>query len=550
MKKIATYIILSFAACLASCTDDLDIPQQGVVPTSGTYENATDAEVNQLISAVYYSMHGDSFGEFSGSVTVGVHALRYYLEIMGGDNATYYAFTETAQGSTYKKFWLYYYQTIYWCNLLIERLPINTVASADLKNQVIAEARAIRAISMMHLVQLYGNPPLGDHILTGTEGNTPAGESWSFIETELSDAAEGLPTKGSQDGQAQIGGRLTREAAYAYLGKAYLWQKKYNEAATMLHDKVIATGKYDLISDFTELNRYTSDFSKENIWEFDLVNEAGTEQSQAGLFDVAVYGLANVYLPDGIHQDMCFGRGGNLSEAFGSFMDTHDALNGVKTARYRGTVATYENLLDDNLYTYETNGGRKGINSAGGVSDCEGYFKIKLQPRTENIMGAAGWMFKYSHKNFCYMRYAEVLLNYAEAVAIGGSGGSTLSGLQALNKVRNRAGLEDAPALDMDNPLYGVKAERRAELHYESSRFIDLVRWGDAPTTLADCGKYSYTFIGYQDGNNTEAQGKENWMITKIQTIGEGFKGHKNELFPIPDDDRNSNPNLGQNEGW
>jgi hypothetical protein len=79
-----------------------------------------------------------------------------------------------------------------------------------------------------------------------------------------------------------------------------------------------------------------------------------------------------------------------------------------------------------------------------------------------------------------YLRYAEVLLDYAEAVAMGGTNGSGLSGLQALNLVRERAGLTDAPSLDMDNVTYGVKAERRAELYYEGSRFIDLVRWGDA----------------------------------------------------------------------
>jgi hypothetical protein len=64
---------------------------------------------------------------------------------------------------------------------------------------------------------------------------------------------------------------------------------------------------------------------------------------------------------------------------------------------------------------------------------------------------------------------------------MGGTNGSGLSGLQALNLVRERAGLTDAQSLDMDNVTYGVKAERRAELYFEGSRFIDLVRWGDAP---------------------------------------------------------------------
>jgi hypothetical protein len=145
---------------------------------------------------------------------------------------------------------------IYWCNMIVENFPKNNVASETLKNRIISEARAIRAIMMMNLVQLWETPPLADHIMTGEEGNTPAEDSWVFIEHELNEAAEGLPSKKGLDGQAEIGGRLTKEAAYAYLGKAYLWQKKYNEAASVLYNKVIATGLYELVPDLAELNRY------------------------------------------------------------------------------------------------------------------------------------------------------------------------------------------------------------------------------------------------------------------------------------------------------
>ena len=145
---------------------------------------------------------------------------------MSGESANFYTYNEASDANTYSYIWSYYYKQCYWCNMIIDRLPANDVCSANVKNQVIAEARAIRAIAMMNLVQLYGNPPLADHILDGTEGNTPAAESWAFIERELTAAAEVLPSKSNKEGQSTIGGRLTREAAYAYLGKAQLWQKK------------------------------------------------------------------------------------------------------------------------------------------------------------------------------------------------------------------------------------------------------------------------------------------------------------------------------------
>jgi hypothetical protein len=553
MKKIVKYLVISLFASLTACSDSvLDIEQQGVIPVA-TYQNATDSEVNSFIAAVYSKVHGDGYYDMMTQTSASATSVRGHLGRMSGDFADYYQYTETATSSTYSKIWSYYYTIIYWCNMMIENLPGNKVASADLVTHVIAEARAIRAISMMYLVQLYGNPPLADHILTGSEGNTPAAESWAFIETELKEIAESraLPSKSGRDGQKAIGGRLTTEAVYAYLSKAYLWEKKYDEAANTLYSKVISTNLYELEDDFTELNRYTSDFCPEYLWECDITHEPSDYAlSQAGMFDAIIYNWSSgsLNIPDEIYNGMGFGNATYASESFGSFMEKHDALpGGDKTPRYRGTVATYEDLLDENLYTYS--GGSKGILSAQ-IDNCEGYFRVKLTPRVENVMGGSmGWMYSYMHNNLCYMRYAEVLLNYAEAVAMGGAPGA-MSGLEALNLVRRRAGLGDAPALDMNHEDYGVKAERRAELYFENSRFIDLVRWGDAPVVLADCGKQSVQFLGYKDGNNSTVQSKDSWYIVRTQTVGNGFKANKNELFPIPSVDVSSSPNLQQNPGW
>jgi hypothetical protein len=184
-----------------------------------------------------------------------------------------------------------------------------------------------------------------------------------------------------------------------------------------------------------------------------------------------------------------------------------------------------------------------------GLTTCEGYFRVKLIPRKENMMGGTNWYDQYMHNNLPYMRYSEVLLNYAEAVALGGTAGAT-SGLEALNMVRRRAGLTDAPSLDMNNEKYGVKAERRAELFFEGTRFIDLVRWKDVATLAAINNGYNPSFYGYVDGNNSVQQSKANWKITKNQMIAERFKSSKNELFPIPAVDKNANPKLVQNTGW
>ena len=550
MKNYIKAILIFFLAGLISCNEAvLDIPQRGVLEVNRTYENADDATVLSFLAAIHYKLHGDSFSDGNMHTSVSALSLRYHLEMMGGEFADYFQYLGTSENSTYALTWSYYYTIIYWANMIITKLPDNNVASEEVKIRAIAEARAIRSIMMMQLVQLYGNPPLADHIMTGEEGNTPAAESWTFIEKELSEAAESLPSKNGFDGQNAIGSRLTKEAVYAFLGKAYLWQRKYTEAAQTLYNKVIERNLYSLIDDYSELNRFTSDFCPEYLWEYDITDASGFELSQAGLFDPISYNWdpASINIPDGIYSEGGFGQVAYPSESFGSFMNEHEFVdNSVKSARYRASIANYEEVLNESLFPYS--GGEKGMKSSG-ANNCEGYFRIKYLPRTENVMGAEGWTYDYLHNNLCYMRYAEVLLNYAEAVAMGGNGG-TMSGLDALNLVRNRAGLPDAPALDMDNSNYGVKAERRAELFFEGTRFIDLVRWGDATNVLTDCGKYVPQFYGYQDGNNSTIQEKSEWKIIKTATIGEGFKANKHELFPIPAVDINNNPNLVQNPGW
>src|SRR5699024_2318094 len=119
----------------------------------------------------------------------------------------------------------------------------------------------------------------------------------------------------------------------------------------------------------------------------------------------------------------------------------------------------------------------------------EGYFRMKYYDYVDDVVPErfASGQTNGNRTNFPLMRYADVLLLYAEAVCMSGEGTANISGLEALNKVRRRAGLTDAPALDMDNAEYGIKAERRFELWLEDcSRYVDLIRWGDYKKFITD----------------------------------------------------------------
>lgn len=530
---VAIAIALPMSIGLTSCDNELlDIEQHGVV-TDEKYSTANDDEVKQFIAAVYSVIQGDSYQAVLGGSSYASHySLVYTMGRMSDEDASQYLYNESSASSNYTQVWSYYYTISYWCNKIITYMPSNNVASDEVKTRIVAEARAIRAICMMNLVQLFGNPPLNDHLLTGSEGNTPAADSWAFIESELAAAAESLPSKSGPDGQSEIGGRLTKEACYAYLGKAQLWEKKYSEAAQTLYNKVIASGLYKLNDSFATLNSSANDFSAENIWEFNFSDASSDNTTQEGCFDLACFNAdLGYYSTTYAGLLMVFGMGAYPSQDFVDFMISHD---GNASPRFAATLCDYPTALM--MYQAYFTSYPYSIN------ECQGYFRTKFYPLADDLVGQLPYF--YTKRNTVYMRYAEVLLGYAEAVAEGGSAGAGLSGLEALNMVRRRAGLSDAPSLSMDDATYGVKAERRAELYDEGDRFIDLVRWGDAATALKDCGKYTYsTTINCENGVYSV-------NVSSAATGGVGFQSGKDELFPIPEADVNNNPNLKQNPNW
>ena len=135
------------------------------------------------------------------------------------------------------------------------------------------------------------------------------------------------------------------------------------------------------------------------------------------------------------------------------------------------------------------------------------------------------------------LRYAEVLLMYAEAKFLVDNDADK-SGLKALNEVRRRAQIPELASMTYQD----IKDERRAELFCEQERFFDLVRWGDAPTVLANKGKKLYKFLGYKPGT-TE------WNVVVEDGPGKGWQDKYN-LLPFPFEQITANPNLKQNPGW
>ena len=543
MKRI--YTALSLAALLiatAACQNNLDIPQKSVLSTEDYYANATPDEAEALIASAYKLYWG-------GRDVTCVNGIEKMLFLNSLDDDHYpgggsfadatYQFQEagnynvssadTAPKIMYKGI----YSVIYHCNLILEKIPETDNARI---NRVKAEANFLRALAMFDAVRWWGTPPLADHLLSQDEyyqSNTPTEESINWILAQMKDAAEKLPAIEGKGQQEKFGARISKHAALAFRGKVGLWygQKSGNmemvaEAAKDLKT-VIESGLYGLVSDMFILERPMGDFCEEYLFEHNSADNDGFPGNPQN-------DLRHMWTgwPDGIvaPENIYTGWGWNaVSGDFGRFLEAHEG--GIEKPRFKSTIHTYEQVLAMDYAEGKTPGVLPK-----GICHNEGYFTYRGIAFISDFYDIPGF-WKYSRTNAAMLRYAEVLLLYAEAKFLVDNDADG-SGLAALNEVRRRAQIPEVSALTYQI----IKDERRAELFYEQERYFDLVRWGDAPEALKNKGKKLYKFYGYKPGTT-------DWNIEVIDGPGSGWQDKYN-LLPFPFEQISANPNLKQNPGW
>jgi hypothetical protein len=584
MKK---HIFLGFACLTAlmtatSCNQDLlNIPQKGVIAYEDFYQTDDDAE-SALVSV--YDSFVDLFnvsGGNSPAYNVFINAPGDELYWGGGkkeDNIIAQEINEfrTTFGSTnayltnvYKQM----YKIIYKANLVIDNFwgENGELATSAVKKRCVAEARVIRAWCHMQLACYYGTPPLVDHVLPGDARPTNADkeELWQWIIKEFGEAAEDLPARqGKTDKNGAV--KITQGAALAFQGKAMVLHGDYAAAKTPLK-RVIDSNNYGLVpgSEMRDLFHGAGDGNMEKVFELNFSdldyygnNGRWNFQTNQSLF----FRQMKAY-PDLIIQQTGWGNNMGPTKKF------VDALLANEEGSYRqkAWIVSYEQYLTEFPYA------KKDKKSDGTTMTREeklmdpnrgldfqkyndlyanyGWFFFKKVPYQADLLNNSSIR---TDQNQIIMRYAEVLLLYAEACAQT----NDPSGLTYLNMVAERAGAPTYSALTMDN----VKKEKWFEMAWEGCRFVDLIRWGDAATELAFKGNSETPYLFddfYVYGTNGKQQSGNPhkavilWKDDGWAAKGAGFKPGKNEVYPFPFDVVELNPwdaekgvGLKQNPGW
>ena len=558
MKRYIIAISIAIAALFFSaCSQELlEVEQKGVLATDAFYANASDEDAEALITPIYRTLWS------------GVYGTPYYVNLVtedgdhlcgggsysdGGAMRYNYYNSATPSNGSHTTLYTQIYRAVYWSNMIVEKLA--NEENSSVKNRVIAEAKFSRALAMLVGIQVFGNPPLVPTTDTEDPANGDKDELWNWVETNFREAAAVLPSKSGKGGQAAIGGRATKEAALAYLGKALLLHGKYADASTELQ-KVVSSNLYELIPDFIQLSKASSDFCSEYVFEYNNYNDPTTYSTQNDLRCMYLH-LRSSFINvagDGWTTGWGFCP---PSKEFVDFMKEHDAVDGGYSNRFHGSIISYRD--------YQQIDGANGL-AVSPFIDNVGWLGLKYYFwKADKIEGSEAGHPRNAryHKNWVFLRYAEVLLDLAEAEALQGK--TSGAGLDALNLVRTRAGLAALGTLSMD----AVKDERRAELWGENAdRILGLIRWGEAAQTLKDVGKYRFEF--YANTRSTvaddtddypvfatveegKASGKSNYIVKYLDPIygsTAGFKAGKNEVWPFPESETLVNPNLKQHAAW
>lgn len=443
MRTYIIYLIALFAI-LQGCTASLEVAPRGYL-TSGTfYKDETDAKAAligaySVLQEVYRNEHILTPNEICAD-----NAVPFLTG--GADRVAIWRYGHNTSNIYPGQIWSSAYKGIQYSNVLIDRLP-GVPMDEQRKAVFIAEAKFLRALHYFNLVRFFGDLPLVKNETTNLDNvevpRSPITEVYQFIEADLVEAAAVLPVRHADSDK----GRATSAAATALLAKVYLTQagntpnSPYWAQAAAKAKEVIDLNIYDLWEDYADVFALANRGGKESIFEVQFIT------------DIQGNGFTTGFAPRGapIVPNNGFGIFRVTKSLFDSYStdDERKAVTFLTSYVHPGTGQTVQLSVDDPDPTVAVS-----------------FWKLADPTVRVGLNGGTSWP---------YLRYAELLLIYAEALNEANNG-PTAAAYQAINQVRGRAGLGELNGLDKDAFNDAIMLERRLELCFEGHRWFDLVR--------------------------------------------------------------------------
>lgn len=584
MKKGILYILLFAIAHIATgCSDFLKEENKVDVEKDGFLTTPERAET--VLYGIYQTTTADAlYGYY----------LSFYFSL-GSD-------CEQAEGNTINNWrmlptnaypttqsevqqaWQYLYIGIYRANDFLERISasFDTFEEEDkpLITVYMAEARALRGLFYFELVRRFNSIPLITSTVMSYMDPMEATQEdpvkvYEYIEADLKYAAENLPWATDDTYRTDNSFRFSKGAALGLLAKVYAtwagWPIKDTskwQMAAKTAGELVMSGKHDLLPEFEQLWSNTCNGTwdpTESLIEISFYSPTYKNSSDPsgrigkwnGVKTTAIAGTrgscaGNVKVVHSFVLDWRAEDGVGPGAQYGTNADgKYDKRRDLSIANYR-----YDDTIGDGPILWAAENDKTTVDGVEiSTYNPEKSLESDLDPdkrqkEKQNYTPAKWDVEKYvttsyllnndkSNVNWYVLRYADVLLLYAEALNEW-KGGPTNEAYAAVNKVRRRAyGVSD-PSYDlqagMDAEAFrqAVRKERKYELAFEGHRRLDLVRWD----------------VYYETVMQTRRDQNEWWGSQANYVVAEHTEKGKHELMPIPQREMDLCKKFEQNPGW
>lgn len=486
-------LVLLLVPMLLACSDFLDRPPLDQLAEDSFYKTANDARL-AVLSAYGPMQNVDWYGK-----SWMIHEIPADNAEPGGNDPEFSPidnFTINADNVPNAQHWAQHYRMIALANQVISKVPDITM-DEEARNEIVAEARFLRAFSYFDLVRIYGDVPIITEVPTiASELNVfrdPVEEVYSFIIEDLTTAYANLPSSYS----ASNIGRATKGAAGAILAKVYLTNKDFDKAMEIARE-IIASNQYKLMESY------------ESNWLKDV-----SDNNAESIFQVQYTGCGPIGTGNALQAFFApWGQGiTKASDGWGSQVPTGPSVNNpgttIQDAFEEGDLRKHQTIMIGGSVYPEIN-----AEDGGYTYPSTSISRTNANIKKYVIGGGSDVCFMTTPQNVHVIRYPDVLLTLAEAACAKNGGISTSADvLEAFNAVRLRAGLESVDVVTSELVLH----ERRIEFAFENQRWFDLLRSGSVIDVMLLHGKQMQDY---------------------------------HLLFPIPSEEIAINGNLTQNPGY
>lgn len=556
-NKILAVCILGASLSLTSCNDYLDMTPTSSVSDKMMWTSVDNAEyaVNYLYKSFFY-LSNFTLGQCGAGMTEGLTDMMKYSS--PNYNALQYIPSEIAYGGTtlsvnyvtsYMGNWGTMYEYVRRTNENLSNLKNYGKLSESDALRLEAEMRLIRGFLYFDLIKRYKEVIIYDEDLTSiTKDKAVSTEAqcWDFVESDLAFATQHLPVKASAKG------RLDKGAAYALLSRAMLYAERWEKVKAAAievknlgytleanyadsYSKTIKAGNNEAIL------QYCFDQDKKTVGhDFDTYYAPGGDRELDGNTATGGYGSPTQemvesyeyadggfpdwsawHTEDGIMQEPPYAQ---LEPRFHATI----LYNG---ASWKGrTIQPYVNGVDG-WCTWLVDAKPEGRTTTG-------YYLRKLVDESHSFQNT-----QTSTQPWTEIRYAEVLLNYAEA-CYRTNNASEANG--ALKEIRTRAGFTRYTDKSDADLWAAIQHERKVELAFEGHWYWDLRRWKQSAKSYANGGLNNYRVHGLK----IEPSGN-NFIYSYVECdIQDRHFPDKMYRFPYPQSELNNNALIDQCQEW